>query len=811
MINSEASNTNLELSDAGNLDIKRYLSMFISNWYWFAITLFISYSLAYGINRYSERVYNVSSSLLIKDDQGGLNSTLGNVIPGGDIFRNQQNLKNEIGILKSYMLNYKVMEQLEAFHVVYIGVGRRGIVERRMYKTAPFKVIYKSLDIQPKGLLVTLEILTDSTFKLIINSGRKIDVEMHIGDRFTKGGFDFVIEPRIAGRKLMDYNSSNRYSFYFTDPGALANEYRSKLYVGPIDKDASMVTLSVSGYVPEQEADYLNKLMDVYISYGKDYKMETATNTVDFIEDQIKIISDSLKRTEINMALFRKDRIYFDPTREGVAIQNKLEAFGIEKANYELQLKYYNYLSEYLTLNNFSVTLVSPSIIGMKDPVVIRLVDDLVSIQRQRSKLGLNIHPDQPAIALTDQQSVKEIEALKENVKTGIVLLNLSIDEVNQKIANVEVELKKLPTTEIEYIKVQRAFDINNTVYTYLLEKRAETGIARASIVSDNRIIDEASEYRAGLILPKTRKNTLVAIILGLLLPMIAIILIDFMNDKVIDRIDIENKTKVPVIGFISHSEGSGEIPVVEKPSSSLAESFRSVRTSLKYFSTANNNIVIAVSSTISSEGKTFISVNLAAIIAMLGKKVLIIGLDMRKPRLNKVLQFDDSPGLSSYLSGNCRYEEVIKQTQVKNLFYAPSGPIPPNPSELIERESMKIFMEAVKAEYDFIIIDTPPVAIVTDALLLTDYVDINLFIVRQRYSSKNTLEIIEQLRRDKKLKNMAIVINDISISGYYGYGMRYKYSLGYGYSYGYNYYGKGNYKKYGYSDKAHGYYTEES
>jgi len=195
----------------------------------------------------------------------------------------------------------------------------------------------------------------------------------------------------------------------------------------------------------------------------------------------------------------------------------------------------------------------------------------------------------------------------------------------------------------------------------------------------------------------------------------------------------------------------------------------------------------------------------------MLGKKVLIIGLDMRKPRLNKVLQFDDSPGLSSYLSGNCRYEEVIKQTQVKNLFYAPSGPIPPNPSELIERESMKIFMEAVKAEYDFIIIDTPPVAIVTDALLLTDYVDINLFIVRQRYSSKNTLEIIEQLHRDKKLKNMAIVINDISISGYYGYGMRYKYSLGYGYSYGYNYYGKGNYKKYGYSDKTHGYYSEES
>jgi capsular exopolysaccharide synthesis family protein len=786
--------------------------MFLSNWYWFVIALFISLSLAYGVNRYSERVYTVSSTLLIKDDQpGSLNSSMGNIIPGGDIFRNQQNLKNEMGILRSYMLNYKVMEQLEDFQIVYTGVGRRGIVERRIYKTAPFKVTCNSLSVQPKDVPVNLEFLNDSTFILIINDGREVEDEMHTGERFTKAGFDFAIEPRSTDGKLMDQNSSNRYSFYFTDPGTLANEYRYKLSVGPIDKDASMVTLSVSGYVPEQEADYLNKLMDVYISYGREIKSETATNTVEFIEKQINIISDSLKRTENNMALFRKNKIYFDPTREGVAIQNKLESFGVEKANYELQLKYYNYLAEYLSLNKFDETLVSPSVIGMKDPVIIRLVDDLVSIQRERSKLGLNINMDQPAIALTDEQSMKEIEALKENIKGGNDLLKLSINEVNQKIADVEKELKKLPATEIEYIKVQRAFDINNTVYTYLLEKRAETGIARASIVSDNRKIDEASQYRAGLILPKTRKNYLVAFIFGFFLPMAGMVIIDFMNDKVIDRLDVENKTKVPIIGFISHNQGKGEIAVVEKPASSLAESFRSIRTSLKYFGAENKNNVIAVSSTISSEGKTFISVNLASIIAMLGKKVLIIGLDMRKPRLNKVIQFDDGPGLSTYLSGNCKFEEVIRETQVRDLFYAPSGPIPPNPSELIEREEMKIFMERVKAEYDFIIIDTPPVAIVTDTLLLTQYVDINLFIVRQRYTSKSTLEIIEQLHRDKKLKNMAIVINDINLTGYYGYGMRYKYSLGYGYSYGYNYYGKGYYKKYGYSDKKHGYYSDES
>jgi capsular exopolysaccharide synthesis family protein len=291
---------------------------------------------------------------------------------------------------------------------------------------------------------------------------------------------------------------------------------------------------------------------------------------------------------------------------------------------------------------------------------------------------------------------------------------------------------------------------------------------------------------------------------------MTAIWLIDFFNDRVIDRKDVERKTKIPVIGYISHSEGKNEIAVAEKPGSSLAESFRSVRTAIKYFVKENEVAVIAITSTISSEGKTFISINMAAITAMLGKKVLLIGLDLRKPRINKVFEYQDSPGMSTYLSGNCEYEEIIRETQVKNLFYAPSGPIPPNPAELIETGLMKEFMSRAKMEFDYIIIDTPPVAIVTDTLLLAPYVNLNLFIVRQRYTSRNTLELIEQLNNRGELKNMAIVINDINLSGYYGYGMRYGYSMGYGYSYGYNYYSRGYYGRYGYSDKTKGYYTEE-
>jgi capsular exopolysaccharide synthesis family protein len=401
-------------------------------------------------------------------------------------------------------------------------------------------------------------------------------------------------------------------------------------------------------------------------------------------------------------------------------------------------------------------------------------------------------------------------EALKENVRNGISGLNMSIAESDRKISEVEAEINRLPSTERQLIDIQRKFDLNNTVYNYLLEKRSESGIAKASNVSDNRIVDNASLFSTAQIKPKTRINFIIAIILGFILPMIAIVLIDFLNDRVIDKKDIERRTRVPVIGYISHSEGKNEVAVIEKPRSSLAESFRSVRTAIKYFVKENEVAVIAVSSTVSSEGKTFISINLAAIIAMLGKKVLLIGLDLRKPRINKVFEFEESPGMSTFLSGNCDFEEIIKETQIKNLFYAPSGPIPPNPAELIETEQMKKFIVRAKKEFDYIIIDTPPIAIVTDTLLLAPYVNVNLFIVRQRYTSRNTLELIEQLYSRGELKNMAVIINDISLSGYYGYGMRYGYTHGYGYSYGYNYYGSNYYGRYGYSDKSNGYYTEE-
>jgi tyrosine-protein kinase Etk/Wzc len=801
--------TNFNIQDEDSIDIKRYISLFINNWYWFAVSIFLALSLAYGINRYSPKVYSVSATLLIKDDQnGGMGGIATSVIPGGDIFKSQQNLKNEMEILKSYSLNYRVIKELKDFHVVYLIEGRRGIVESVMYNNCPFKVVYDSLELEPKGVKVEIIVLNDKQYRIKFDEGINYDTIMNFGDRFSKLGFNFIIEKRNPGIPIYSKRNSNSYTFYFLDLGRLANQYRSLLSVNPRDKDASLVILSVSGYVPEQEADYLNKLMEVYISYGLDLKRQNAEKTISFINKQLDIIADSLEKSAKSLETFRIANKFMDLKAENTIIQNKLENSTSDKAGIELQLQYNKYLSEYLNNKDSIGSIISPSVIGITDQILLQLLNKLLTLVDEKEKLSFKLELNQPAIENIDKQIEMAREALLENIRSGEVNLVKSKNEIEKRIYFDESEFNKLPSIEKTFINIQRQFDLNNTIYTYLLEKRAESGIAQASTLPDNRIIDYAQ--LRGLVKPKTRKNLMIALILGLLFPAAALALIDFMNNKVIDKKDVVRKTKVPVIGYISHSESKNEIPVVEKPSSSLAESFRSVRTALKYYVKENKVAVIAVSSTISSEGKTFISINLASIIAMLGKKVLLIGLDLRKPRINKFFEFGDSPGMSTYLSGNCQYEEIIRETRVENLFYAASGPVPPNPAELIETAQMKKFMLRAKKEYDYIIFDTPPVAIVTDALLLAEYADINLFIVRQRYTSLNTIDMIEQLSQHGELKNMAIILNDISLSGYYGYGIRYGYMRGYGYYYGTSYYGSGYYSKYNKKGHSKEYYLEE-
>ncbi len=519
--------------ETDNIDIKRYISLFISNWYWFAITLFIAITFAYGINRWSEKVYTVSSTLLIKSDQ---TSGLTNIFQGSGNYGNQQNINNEIGILKSYNLNYKVMQELPEFYIDYIMVGKRGIVETRLYNNSPFVVVYDSLGKQTFGQKVGIKILSDQKYKLEIDGNRNFEKILVFGERFNEMGFDFIINLRSREDFQFDDGSSNRYYFYFLSPEDLASGYRNKLSVTPIVENASLVTLTTSGTVAMQEIDYLNKLMNVYLKFGLDFKNQNAAQTIEFIESQLSVISDSLHLAERDLENFKLDKGFLDISHEGGLVQSKLERIDAEKTTLRLQKSYFEYLKEYVDSKRETGDIIAPSIMGITDQTLTGLVTELAQFQLKKKQMEMNIEESTGPLKLAEANIVVVRKAIRENIDEGLGNIERLIADADIRMADVEKEIMKLPSTERQMINIQRKYDLNNTVYTFLLEKRAEAGIARASNVPDNRIIDNAGSYSTSRIRPKTRNNLMIAFILGLLIPFIGIILIILITKKLLIR-----------------------------------------------------------------------------------------------------------------------------------------------------------------------------------------------------------------------------------------------------------------------------------
>jgi len=803
--------TKKPIPPSDDIDLMRYVSLFLSNWLWIAAALFLALAIAYVINRYSQRVYSVTSTLMIKEQQtGGAIANMEQIF-AGNAYNPYPNLEDEVAILTSYTLNRRVIEELSEHHVAYVPVARNGIQGQRTYMTSPF-VLRSTGEKQPANQPLTIRFTGPDTFTVTPQekpgekSGKNKtgdpEREFKLGDVYDFYGYSFTVEPRDSTSRISE---GQRWLVWFESPESLTNQYRSSLKIAAVEDYASVFTLSFNGYSPKQGADYLNALMRMYILQGMEWKSRAADNTINFIEAQLGLISDSLRLAENNMEDFRLNNRFVDLTLEGTLVLQRLEKFEGEKNILGLQMEYYEYLRDYISSRDATDNIISPSVMGVSDPLLVGLVTRFAELQQKRKQIAFSVNENRSQLEMQDKELEDARAALRENVSSAINQLQLSIDNVNSNISKVEKELGRLPGTERRLIGIQRKFDLNNSVYTYLLERRAEAGIAKASQITDNRIIDEAMAQNSSRVQPKESKNYLMALLIGLLVPMMLIVIFDLMNNKIIGKHDVERITKAPIIGFISHSEYKVEDPVAERPGSTLAESFRAVRTSLAFYTGQTKCPVIVVSSPVSGEGKTFVSVNLATIISMMNKKVLIVGLDLRKPRVHAILKAGNGHGMSQYLSGSATFEEVITSTEIENLWFAPSGPVPPNPAKLIGSPKMAEFLARARNEFDAIIIDTPPVGIVTDALLLSQLSNVTLFVLRQRYTTRGSVQLLDEIYRKGEMSNVALLVNDISASGYYGYGLRYGYSLGYGG----RYYDPGNYYTKG-GGKSSGYYTND-
>ncbi len=681
----------------------------------------------------------------------------------------------------------------------YYGVGR--IRDPELYEPAQIQVNLDTSHYQTYGMPVYITIKSAEEYELRIDGDTTINQTLKFGEQFVNDYFSFNLTIRNP-EYFYDDNQYGKYYFVVNDPVALTNSYLGNLGINLLDEDGTILTLSIQGYVARKEVVYLNKLADMFIQSELESKNQIAMNTIRFIDEQMKAVVDSLTIAEGKLEDFRSENRIIDLSQEGKSLYDQFNSLQDDKATLSVETKYYEYLINYLRSKKGDQDIIVPTSVGVKDQLLVNLIMQLNSLNSDRIALSMQSVKTNPQLEIMDSKIVELKKMLEENVNNLIRTSEITSNDLNTRIAELNKEIEKLPYNERQLINIQRKFDLNDQIYTYLLEKRAEAGINKASNIPTARVLDRARVEQANLIAPKSRLNYMISLVIGLLIPFMIIILRDYFNNKIQSKKDIEAKTQAPILGIVGHNIKESELVVKDNPKSAISESFRTIKTNLQYLLLDSKAKVIMVTSTMSGEGKTFCSLNLASIIAMTDKKTLLVGMDLRKPRIHRHFQQDNNIGLSSYLIGKEKIEDIIIPTDVEGLSIVVSGPVPPNPAKLLEIQALEDFFIYARKHFDFIIIDTPPIALVSDALLLSRHSDINLFVIRQNYSHKDVLDLINDLNKKPNIQEFNILINDVKVPGYYG--KRYGYGHGYGYSYGYGYdYGYG----YGYGD---GYYDAE-
>ena len=798
------------------LDLKVIIIKILSYWYLFAIGIVVALILGFIYNRYTPSVYQTSASVFIKEDKMGIDPTS---MMTGLTFKSNINIDNEIGILQSFSLKERTIKELEFFNVSYYLKGR--VATRELYKETPFNVELDYDTAQVVGVNYQIEFIDNGQYRLKSKEGRKsvydYNKDQNIGVKEVQdfeGVYKLGEWVNNGYNKLRIILNSNydpdpeddfvpKYSFTIRSRLSLISEM-SSVSISQSTKNSSILNLSIQGNNINKITDYLNQLLYEYMERNLEQKNLVSENTVIFIDEQLIGIQDSLHKAETDLQIFQEGNDFMDLGAQSQEMFNRLKDIERRKSEFELSIKYYQNLQDYINKNIDDLNkLVVPSAMGIQDQMLNKLVLELVALSSKKAEQLATSTEKNPIVQTIDEQIIQTKKQLLENITNMINNTNVTIEELTNQIMAYEEQIKQLPTTQRAYLGYERKFALNDELYKFLMQKRAEAQIVMASNSPDNSIIDEARVSRARKVAPRSMMIYLVCIVLGCGIPAAFIFLKEILNTKIIERSDVEKITKLPIIGQIPYTSpkasNSSSTFVIDSPKSPVSEAFRSIRTNIEYIVKGKDKCIFSVVADSPGIGKTYISINMASIYAMYGKKTALIGMDLRKPRLYQEFGISNKIGISSYLAGKASIDEIIQPSgKLPTLDIVTAGPIPPNPAELIASDRCSELFKELKERYDYIIVDTPPLLWVTDALLLMKHVDTSIFVVRQDVTNKKAFEVVI---KDLEQRNYStsIVVNGINYQGIYGYRYSYGYG-GYGYGYGYG-------RNYGYS---YGYYDEE-
>ena len=794
-----------------NIDVKELLFKYLIHWPWFVGAVVACLIAAWVYLYMSTPVYNISATVLIKDDKkGGSAGMLSGLESLGldGMISSSQNIDNEIEVLRSKTIVKEVVEDL-GLYISYTDEDE--FPSRNIYKTSPVQVSLtpQEADLLEEPMIVKMALQPqgsmDVTVKIDDDEYQKHFEKLPAVFPTDKGTLAFFLTPDsvLSSKKTLEETTdlektTRNITATINKPLTVAKWCCKNMTIEPTSKTTSVAVISLKNSNVQRGKDFINKLLEMYNINTNNDKNEVAQKTAEFINERISIISKELGSTEKDLESFKRGAGITDLTSDAqIALTGSAE-YEKKRVENQTHINLLQDLQKYMQNEGYEVL---PSNIGLQDVNLAAAINRYNEVLVERKRLLRTSTENNPTIINLDTS----ISAMKENVQVSLdrVLRGLFITkaDLDREASRYSRRISEAPGQEREFVSIARQQEIKAGLYLMLLQKREENAITLAATANNAKIIDDAIADDAP-VSPKGKMIYLVALVLGVGIPVGVIYLLELTKFKIEGRSDVEKLTNVPIVGDIPLTdEKQGAIAVFENQNNLMSETFRNIRTNLQ-FMLENDKKVILVTSTVSGEGKSFISANLAISLSLLGKKVIIVGLDIRKPGLNKVFNIPRKEvGITQYLANpEKNLMDLVQPSDVsKNLYILPGGTVPPNPTELLARDGLDKAIETLKKSFDYVILDTAPVGMVTDTLLIGRVADLSVYVCRADYTHKNEYTLINELSENNKLPKLCTVINGLDLKRrkygyYYGYGKYGKY-YGYGKRYGYGY---------GYGEQTH-------
>lgn len=758
-----------------DFNLKLFLLKYLRYWYWFVLALVVALGGAFFYLQFTVPIYKVSASILIKDEKKGMGG--GNeMLKELDLFNGNKIVENEMEVLKSRTLMEKVIDGLN-LTVSYFDEGTYRDTE--LFQKSPITLNYTQLQDIAFTTPMYIRTVDSQHFELLDNDHKTIGNYIYTQPVTNAyGRFRvFLAQPNVPKGRLIKLKFSHKESLM----GAYINQIQIEL----LNAKSTVLQLSIESPVPEKGKAILSKLLETYTYSALEDKNLEASNTLRFIEDRLKLITGELTIVEKDVESYKTSQGITDLSTEANLFLEKVKENDTKLNEVDIQLKVLEGVERYLQNGQGTV---APASLMVTDPILTSFIEKLSELELQKEKLARTVLPGNPFLETLNTQISNTKQAIRESInnqKNGLLVTRASLAGLNKRF---EGSISRIPRKEREFVTIQRQQNIKENLYLLLLQKREETALSYASTVTDSRLVDKPYATPAP-IKPNTKVIYLVALLLGIVVPAAVMNIRELLNDRVQSRKEIESETGLPVFGEIALKPKEIKTNLLDVQSRTfIAEQFRLLRTNLQYINPDNKhkgNVILLTSST-SGEGKSFITLNLAISIATLGKRVAVLELDMRKPKLTKYLGLSRDKGISNFLAGAADPMEIAKKTEIENLFLASCGPLPPNPAELLSNGKMETLLATYREYFDYILLDTPPVGLVTDALVLAPYIDTCFYIVRHEVTVKKDLTILADLKKFNKFKSINVIFNGVN----YRNSQEYRYGYGYGYKYGKGYYG---------------------